>query len=78
MSAPEAILVNLVAHILDAEGRLEDYVFDVDPPLAFHDLSEEGSMAPICEAVAILVVRRYRAAVDKGDWSPRAGLKGRA
>jgi hypothetical protein len=76
-SAPEAILVNLVAHILDAEGSLEDYVFGVHPPLTFHDLSEEGAMAPVCEAVAILVVRRYRAAITKGTWFPPAADEAR-
>lgn len=68
--ASEKILVSLAANLLDEEASLEDYVFGLEPPVSFHDLSKEGAMVPVCEAAAILVVRRYRTAIEKGTWSP--------
>lgn len=70
-SAPEEILVNLVANFLDAEGTLEDYV--LAQPVSVHNLNEEGAMVPVHKAAAVIIVRRYTRALDQGEWSPTDG-----
>lgn len=75
VSAAEKILVNLAANILDEDGLLEDYVLGVQP-LNFHDLSQPGAMAPVCEAAGIFVVRRYRTGIKNGTWVPAAAERG--
>ena len=60
-------LVVLVAELLNWDGQVEDYV--LGDPAEGHDVNQVGSVAPVQEAAAIIVVQRYRAAVKDG-WKP--------
>jgi hypothetical protein len=59
-------IVPSVAQALDTEGGLADHALEND-----YDISDEGVWRKICCAGAWVVLARYAAAIEKGEWTPK-------